>query len=57
MRWLVDGYNVIRRDADLRAQEEESLVRLPHGSRRATRAAAPLLSAAIGRTAGAWARS
>src|SRR2546422_9364816 len=25
MRWLIDGYNVIRRDADLRAHEEESL--------------------------------
>jgi len=25
MRWLVDGYNVIRRDADLRAHEAESL--------------------------------
>jgi predicted RNA-binding protein with PIN domain len=25
MRWLVDGYNVIRRDADLRAHETESL--------------------------------
>ena len=25
MRWLVDGYNVIRRDADLRGREEESL--------------------------------
>src|SRR5207245_826373 len=25
MRWLIDGYNVIRRDADLRAQEAESL--------------------------------
>ena len=25
MRWLVDGYNVIRRDADLRAREAESL--------------------------------
>src|SRR3989454_11567299 len=25
MRWLVDGYNVIRRDPDLRAHEAESL--------------------------------
>ena len=25
MRWLVDGYNVIRRDPDLRAREAESL--------------------------------
>ncbi|MBI2160009.1 MAG: NYN domain-containing protein [Candidatus Rokubacteria bacterium] len=25
MRWLIDGYNVIRRDADLRAHEAESL--------------------------------
>ncbi len=25
MRWLIDGYNVIRRDPDLRAREEESL--------------------------------
>ena len=25
MRWLVDGYNVIRRDADLRGHESESL--------------------------------
>jgi predicted RNA-binding protein with PIN domain len=25
MRWLVDGYNVIRRDPDLRARESESL--------------------------------
>ncbi len=25
MRWLIDGYNVIRRDADLRAAEAESL--------------------------------
>src|SRR2546428_1629840 len=25
MRWLIDGYNVIRRAADLRAQEAESL--------------------------------
>ncbi len=25
MRWLVDGYNVIRRDADLRGREEASL--------------------------------
>src|SRR5207244_12485072 len=25
MRWLIDGYNVIRRDPDLRAQEAESL--------------------------------
>ncbi len=25
MRWLVDGYNVIRRDADLRGHEETSL--------------------------------
>jgi predicted RNA-binding protein with PIN domain len=25
MRWLIDGYNVIRRDADLRARESESL--------------------------------
>lgn len=25
MRWLVDGYNVIRRDPDLRAEEERSL--------------------------------
>ena len=25
MRWLIDGYNVIRRDADLRAREGESL--------------------------------
>ncbi len=25
MRWLVDGYNVIRRDADLRGRESESL--------------------------------
>jgi predicted RNA-binding protein with PIN domain len=25
MRWLVDGYNVIRRDPDLRGAEEESL--------------------------------
>src|SRR2546429_3409672 len=25
MRWLIDGYNVIRGDADLRAQEAESL--------------------------------
>jgi predicted RNA-binding protein with PIN domain len=25
VRWLVDGYNVIRRDADLRGREEESL--------------------------------
>jgi predicted RNA-binding protein with PIN domain len=25
MRWLIDGYNVIRRDADLRAREAESL--------------------------------
>lgn len=25
MRWLVDGYNVIRRDADLRGHEQESL--------------------------------
>ena len=25
MRWLIDGYNVIRRDPDLRAREAESL--------------------------------
>lgn len=25
MRWLIDGYNVIRRDADLRGREAESL--------------------------------
>lgn len=25
MRWLLDGYNVLRRDADLRAREAESL--------------------------------
>jgi predicted RNA-binding protein with PIN domain len=25
MRWLIDGYNVIRRDADLKARESESL--------------------------------
>src|SRR3989475_7469197 len=25
MRWLIDGYNVIRRDPDLRAHEAESL--------------------------------
>src|SRR2546425_7194915 len=25
MRWLIDGYNVIRRDPDLRAEEAESL--------------------------------
>ena len=25
MRWLIDGYNLIRRDPDLRAREEESL--------------------------------
>ena len=25
MRWLIDGYNVIRRDPDLRAHESESL--------------------------------
>jgi predicted RNA-binding protein with PIN domain len=25
MRWLVDGYNVVRRDPDLRAREAESL--------------------------------
>ena len=25
MRWLIDGYNVIRRDADLRGHEQESL--------------------------------
>ncbi|HKB24220.1 MAG TPA: NYN domain-containing protein [Methylomirabilota bacterium] len=25
MRWLIDGYNVIRNDADLRGREEESL--------------------------------
>src|SRR5712692_2687456 len=25
MRWLIDGYNVIRRDPDLRGREEESL--------------------------------
>ncbi|MGH7279430.1 MAG: NYN domain-containing protein [Candidatus Rokuibacteriota bacterium] len=25
MRWLIDGYNVIRRDAELRARESESL--------------------------------
>ena len=25
MRWLVDGYNVIRRDADLRGHEQDSL--------------------------------
>src|SRR3989475_12997230 len=25
MRWLIDGYNVIRRDRDVRAQEAESL--------------------------------
>src|SRR5262245_4294455 len=25
MRWLIDGYNVIRRDADLKARETESL--------------------------------
>lgn len=25
MRWLIDGYNVIRRDADLRGREQESL--------------------------------
>jgi predicted RNA-binding protein with PIN domain len=25
MRWLIDGYNVIRRDADLRGAEEQSL--------------------------------
>jgi predicted RNA-binding protein with PIN domain len=25
MRWLIDGYNVIRRDADLKAREHESL--------------------------------
>jgi len=25
VRWLIDGYNVIRRDADLRAREGESL--------------------------------
>ena len=25
MRWVLDGYNVIRRDADLRAREAESL--------------------------------
>src|SRR5206468_1153195 len=30
--------------------------RLPHGSRRATRASAPLSSPATGRTAGAWGR-
>ncbi len=31
MRWLIDGYNVVRRDADLRAAESESL----HAGRRA----------------------
>src|SRR5262245_30244292 len=25
MRWLIDGYNVVRRDADLKARETESL--------------------------------
>ena len=25
MRWLIDGYNVIRRDADLRGHEQQSL--------------------------------
>lgn len=25
MRWLIDGYNVIRRDSDLRGREAESL--------------------------------
>jgi len=25
VRWLIDGYNVIRRDADLRGQEQQSL--------------------------------
>ncbi len=25
MRWLIDGYNVIRRDPGLRSREEESL--------------------------------
>lgn len=25
MRWLIDGYNVVRRDPDLRARERESL--------------------------------
>ncbi len=43
MRWLVDGYNVIRRDADLRAHEAESLeagrtalLRVVAGAARAT---------------------
>lgn len=43
MRWLVDGYNVIRRDADLRGHEQESL----EGGRTALLAA---LAAAARRT-------
>jgi hypothetical protein len=49
MRWLVDGYNVIRRDPDLQAREAESLEAgrraLLHLIARARRAGSAVLTA------------